>query len=104
MTWGENGPSRPTTEAYRNNKFWDRKKKMNIKLNDLTLGMLLEVEKCVYNSDYEFTDDQFRAFVDNQVEFGLDPIELEMQDEVVYIYERVYFFDDLIEKGDYVEI
>jgi hypothetical protein len=77
---------------------------MNIKLNGLTLGMLLEVERCVYNSDYEFTDTQFRAFVENQLEFGIDPIELEIQEEVVYIYDRVYFFDDLIEKGDYVEI
>lgn len=102
MTWGDNGPSRPTTEAYRNNNFWDRKK-MNIKLQDLNIGQLLDIEKCIYNSDYEFTDDQFRAFVDNQVEFGLDPIELELQDEVVYIYEQVYFFEDLIDKGDYIE-
>ena len=102
MTWGDNGPSRPTTEAYRNNKFLDRKK-MNIKLSDLTLGQLLEVETCIYNSDFEFTDDQFRAFVDNQLEFGLDPIELELQEEVVYIYEQVYYFEDLIVKGDYVE-
>jgi len=76
---------------------------MNIKLENLTLKQLLEVEKCIYNHDYEFTDDQFRAFVENQLEFGLDPIELEPQGEVVYIYDRVYFFDDLIDKGDYVE-
>ena len=77
---------------------------MNIKLENLTLRRLLDVERCIYNTDYEFTDDQFRAFVDQQIEFGIDPIDLELQDEVVYIYERVYFFDDLIEKGDYVEI
>ncbi len=23
MSWGDNGASRPTTDAYRNNKFWD---------------------------------------------------------------------------------
>lgn len=28
MTWGDNGHARPTTEAYRNNKFWDKGKKM----------------------------------------------------------------------------
>jgi len=100
MTWGDNGPARPTTEAYRNNKFWDRKKKMNIKLSDLNLGQLLDIEKCVYNSDYEFTDEQFRAFVDQQLEFGLDPIELELQDEVVYIYDTIYFFENLIANGD----
>ena len=76
---------------------------MNIKLENLTLKQLLNVERCVYNTDYEFTDDQFRAFVDNQVEFGLDPIDLELQEEVVYIYDRVYFFDDLIDKGDFSE-
>ena len=77
---------------------------MNIKLENLTLKQLLDVERCIYNTDYEFTDDQFRAFVDQQIEFGIDPIELEIQEEVVYIYDRVYFFDDLIDKGDYVEI
>ena len=76
---------------------------MNIKLENLTLKQLLNVERCVYNTDYEFTDDQFRAFVDNQVEFGLDPIDLELQEEVVYIYDRVYFFDDLIDKGEFSE-
>jgi hypothetical protein len=77
---------------------------MNIKLSDLTLGQLMEVEKCIYNSDFEFTDYQFRAFVDNQLEFGLDPIELELQEEVVYIYDTIYYFEDLIDKGDYIEI
>ena len=76
---------------------------MNIKLENLTLKQLLNVERCVYNTDYEFTDDQFKSFVDNQVEFGLDPIDLELQEEVVYIYDRVYFFDDLIDKGDFSE-
>ena len=76
---------------------------MDIKLEDLTLKQLLAVERCVYNTDYEFTDDQFKSFVDNQVEFGLDPIELELQEEVVYIYDRVYFFDDLIDKGEFGE-
>jgi len=76
---------------------------MDIKLEDLTLKQLLAVERCVYNTDYEFTDDQFKSFVDNQVEFGLDPIELELQEEVVYIYDRVYFFDNLIDKGDFSE-
>ena len=75
---------------------------MNIKLNDLTLGQLLDIEKCIYNSDFEFTDEQFRAFVDNQLEFGLDPIELELQDEVVYIYDTIYYFENLIANGDYV--
>ena len=77
---------------------------MDIKLEDLTLKQLLAVERCVYNTDYEFTDDQFKSFVDNQVEFGLDPIELELQEEVVYIYDRVYFFDELIQKGEYIEL
>ena len=76
---------------------------MNIKLENLTLKQLLNVERCVYNTDYEFTDDQFKSFVDNQVEFGLDPIDLELQEEVVYIYDRVYFFDDLIDKGEFSE-
>ena len=76
---------------------------MNIKLENLTLKQLLDVERCVYNTDYEFTDDQFKSFVDNQVEFGLDPIDLELQEEVVYIYDRVYFFDNLIDKGDFSE-
>jgi len=77
---------------------------MNIKLQDLTLKQLTDIEQCIYNSDYEFTDDQFRAFVDNQLEFGLDPIELELQDEVVYIYDTIYFFESLIVNGDYVEL
>lgn len=76
---------------------------MNIKLENLTLKQLLDVERCVYNTDYEFTDDQFKSFIDNQVEFGLDPIDLELQEEVVYIYDRVYFFDDLIDKGEFSE-
>ena len=76
---------------------------MNIKLENLTLKQLLDVEACIYNTDYEFTDTQFREFVDQQLEFGIDPIELELQEEVVYIYDVIYFFDDLIEKGDYIE-
>jgi len=74
---------------------------MNIKLEDLTLKQLTSVEECIYNSDYVFTDDQFRAFIDQQLEFGLDPIELELQEEVVYIYDTIYYFEDLIAKGEY---
>jgi len=104
MTWGDNGHARPTTAAYRNNKFWDKGKKMDISLGQLTLEQLTNIERCVYNSDYEFTDDQFRSFIDQQLEFGLDPIQLELQDEVVYIYEEIYFFQALIEEGECVHL
>lgn len=104
MTWGDNGPSRPTTEAYRNNKFWDKGKKMNIQLNQLTLEQLTNVERCVYNSDYGFTDDQFKDFINEQIEWGLDPIELELQEEIVYIYDEIYFFESLIKEGEYIVI
>ena len=76
---------------------------MNIKLEDLTLKQLTDIEQCIYNSDYEFTDDQFRAFVEQQLEFGIDTIELELQEEIVYIYDTIYYFEDLVAKGDYVE-
>jgi hypothetical protein len=76
---------------------------MDIKLEDLTLKQLTEIEQCIYNSEYEFTDSQFREFVENQLEFGLDLIQLEIQEEIIYIYETIYFFEDLISKGDYVE-
>ena len=75
---------------------------MDIKLEDLTLKQLTEIETLIYNSDYEFDEVQFRAFVENQLEFGLDPISIEVQDEMVYIYETIYFFEELISKGDYV--
>lgn len=66
---------------------------------------MLDIERCVYNSDYEFTDDQFRDFIYQQIEFGLDPIyELELQEEIVYIYDRIYFFDELISRGEFVEL
>ena len=77
---------------------------MDIKLEDLTLKQLLDVERCVYNTDYEFTDDQFRAFVENQLEFiEIDNIELKIQDEEVYIVDDVLYFNNLIEQGEYLE-
>ena len=77
---------------------------MNIKLENLTLKQLLNVERCVYNTDYEFTDDQFRAFVENQLEFiEIDNIELKIQDEEVYIVDDVLYFNNLIEQGEYLE-
>ena len=77
---------------------------MNIKLENLTLKQLLDVERCVYNTDYKFTDDQFRAFVENQLEFiEIDNIELKIQDEEVYIVDDVLYFNNLIEQGEYLE-
>jgi len=77
---------------------------MDIKLEDLTLKQLLAVERCVYNTDYEFTDDQFRAFVESQLEFiEIDNIELKIQDEEVYIVDDVLYFNNLIEQGEYLE-
>ena len=76
---------------------------MNIQLKYLTLGNIMDVEKCIYNSDFEFTDAQFRTFVDQQLEFGVDPIELELQEEIVFIYDVIYYFEDLIAKGEYVQ-
>ena len=37
MTWGSNGPARPTTEKYRNNPYWDKveeKKRKEKELKD----------------------------------------------------------------------
>lgn len=75
---------------------------MNIKLEELNLAQLTSIEKCVYNSDFVFTDEQFRDFVDQQIEFGLDPVELELQEEIVYIYDEIYFFENLISQGEHI--
>ena len=77
---------------------------MNIQLENLTLKQLLDVERCVYNTDFEFTDSQFREYIAAQIETNeIEQVELELQEEVVYIYDSITFFYDLIQKGECIE-
>lgn len=76
-------------------------------LEELTLKEQMQVEKVNYGGDYKFTDDQFNEFIDQQKEFGVDQIEIELIDECLHIEvpdlkSQVYFFEDLIAKGEYI--
>lgn len=92
-----------TNDNYRNNKFWGKKEepKKTTMLEDLTLGQLMQIERCIYNSEFEFKDFQFREFIEQQLEFGIDPIEIELREEIIVINEVIYFFENLIAECDY---
>ena len=78
---------------------------MKIKLPEMTLKQIASIERFIYvQSEYlteEFTDIEFTDFIQSQFEFGLDDIEFDLQDEVLYYHvdspsDAIYYFEDKI--------
>ena len=73
-------------------------------LSKFTLEETLKVETFYYfnkSGQHNFTDDQFGEFIAQQLECGLDPIEIEMIDnEAAYYcfspYDEIFFFENII--------
>ena len=56
MGWGDNGPSRPTSDEYRNNKIWDKKPMASSTVEPMP--QTIEAYKKLAQRDLELIEEQ----------------------------------------------
>lgn len=74
----------------------------------MTLAQCRNVERLYYRNQfatYQFSDIDFTNFIQDQFEFGLDPLEFDLDDVDLYYYanspsQKIYYFENLIANGE----